>query len=274
MPENGTVRTADGVTLAWSRRPGRPEAPRLALAHSLAQDMTFWDGVAHALNGEADILAYDARGHGKSSSGAGPYTVEMFADDLAAVMDAAAWPDAVVAGCSMGGCVAQAFGARHAARARGLVLIDTTAWYGPDAPRAWRERVATAREKGLAALADFQATRWFGDRFRAEQPEALRRRMEVFLATDLDGYAWSCEMLGDADLRPTLPRLTMPVAVVVGEEDYATTMAMAEALRDGIPGATLTVLPGARHLTPVERPAEVAAAIRAVLNGSGKSAAR
>ena len=265
MTETGAVRTADGVTLAWSRRPGRPGAPRLALAHSLAQDMAFWDGVAEALGDGADILTYDCRGHGRSARGEGPYALDTFADDLAAVMDGIGWPDAVVAGCSMGGCVAQAFGARHGARARGLVLIDTTAWYGPDAPRAWRERVATARQKGLAALADFQATRWFGDRFRAEHPEALRERMAAFLATDLDGYAWSCGMLGDADLRPLLPRLTMPVAVAVGEEDYATTVAMAEALRDAIPGATLTVLPGARHLTPVERPAEVAAVIRGVL---------
>jgi 3-oxoadipate enol-lactonase len=45
----------------------------------------------------------------------------------------------------------------------------------------------------------------------------------------------------------------MPTAVMVGEEDYATPVAMAQALHDGIRGSTLTVLPGARHLTPLER---------------------
>lgn len=264
-PARGIFHTPDGAVLAWSRYPGRPGAPRLALVHSLAQDIGFWDRVVAELAGEAEILAYDCRGHGKSTRGELPFTCELFADDLAGLLDHHGWADAVVAGCSMGGCVAQAFGARHPARARALALIDTTAWYGPDAPRAWQERAATAREKGMAALAGFQATRWFGDRFRAERPDLLQARLDVFLGSDIGSFEQSCRMLGEADLRPHLPALTMPVAVVVGEEDYATPVAMAEALRDGIPGATLTVLAGARHLTPVERPEVIAEAIRGLL---------
>jgi 3-oxoadipate enol-lactonase len=59
--------------------------------------------------------------------------------------------------------------------------------------------------------------------------------------------------------------LRVPTAVLVGEEDYATPLAMAEALHKGIAGSTLTVLKGARHLTPLERPDEVAAELRRLL---------
>jgi len=68
----------------------------------------------------------------------------------------------------------------------------------------------------------------------------------------------TCTMLGAADLRAALPGMTMPAAIVVGEEDYATPVAMAEVMNRGIKGSTLTVLKGARHLTPLEAPDAIA----------------
>ena len=58
----------------------------------------------------------------------------------------------------------------------------------------------------------------------------VKRCIDVFLRNDIAAYAETCRMLGRADLRSALPRLKMPTAVVVGEEDYATPVAMAEAL--------------------------------------------
>jgi len=57
----------------------------------------------------------------------------------------------------------------------------------------------------------------------------------------------------------------MPVAVVVGEQDYATPVAMARQLHDGIPQSTLTVLQDGRHLTPIERPDAIASELRALM---------
>jgi len=70
--------------------------------------------------------------------------------------------------------------------------------------------------------------------------------------------------MGALDLRGRLRGLGRPCAVVVGSEDYATPVAMAEALQADIPGSTLTVIPAGRHLTPVQCPSEIAAAIRGV----------
>ncbi|MGO7939546.1 alpha/beta fold hydrolase, partial [Rhizobium ruizarguesonis] len=87
---------------------------------------------------------------------AGPYDIERFGDDIADLMGELGWSDAVVAGCSMGGCVAQAFAARHPELVRAMLLIDTTAWYGANAPAEWRVRAAKARSEGLASMAEFQ----------------------------------------------------------------------------------------------------------------------
>jgi 3-oxoadipate enol-lactonase len=136
-------------------------------------------------------------------------------------------------------------------------VIDSTAWYGPSAPKDWRERAATAVTKGLAALSAFQATRWVSDGFRDAHSEIVRAHMDVFLANDVDCYRSTCEMLGDADLRHYQASMRMPVSVIVGEEDYAAPVAMSEQIQRAVPGATLSVLPNVRHLTPIECPAVI-----------------
>jgi hypothetical protein len=80
------------------------------------------------------------------------------------------------------------------------------------------------------------------------------------LNNDVQAYGETCRMLGVCDLRAVLPRLTMPAAIVVGEEDYATPVDMAR-----IAGSTLTAVKGARHLTPLEVPDRIAAELRRLL---------
>jgi len=261
----GFARVRDGTPIGYSVH-GDAAAPRaVALVHSLAMDRHFWDPLAARLASEASVLVYDCRGHGASGAGGKAYSVAQFADDLADLMAELRWEKALVAGASMGGCVALAFAERHPQRTAALALIDTTAWYGAEAPVQWEERARKALEGGLASLVDFQVTRWFSDAFRGSQRQAVAAAVEVFLRNDPQSYAASCRMLGAADLRRALGAVRVPTAVVVGEEDYATRVGMAQALHEGIHGSTLAVLRNARHLTPLEKPDEIAAELRKLL---------
>jgi 3-oxoadipate enol-lactonase len=269
--KDSTVTLSDGSTLAYTLHAApRAGAPRLVLIHSLALDRSVWEGVTQHLQREADILTYDCRGHGRSDRRAGRFTAELFANDVAGLLDHIGWQNATVAGCSMGGCVALAFAGLYQARADALGLVDTTAWYGPDAAVTFKERADAARAKGMAALFDFQATRWFSDEFRASHPEVLQQALAVFVATDLDCYAATCALLGEVDVRAHLRAFRMPVAIVVGEEDYATPVEMARYLHSAIPQSTLTVLPRGRHLTPIEHPDAIASELRALLGRAGE----
>jgi 3-oxoadipate enol-lactonase len=251
--------TADGARVAYVVHAApRSGAPRVVLIHSLALDRSFWDGVVSLWADSAEVLVLDCRGHGRSSKGPQPFSVEQFGDDVAAVLDAEGWPKAIVAGCSMGGCVAQALGIRHPQRVAALMLMDTTAWYGAQAPSQWAERADAALTKGLSSLIAFQMTRWVSDGFRNSGAAVVQKAVDVFLANDVNAYAASCRMLGSADLRAHLGGLSMPVAIFVGEEDYATPVAMAEQIHAAIPHSSLTVIKGARHLTPLEVPAVIA----------------
>jgi 3-oxoadipate enol-lactonase len=260
---SGAASAADGASIAYTLHvaegsSGSSARPRIALIHSLALDRSFWDGVVPLLMPHADVLTYDCRGHGKSAKAKATYTPELFAGDLANLLDRVKWPRAAVAGCSMGGCVAQAFAGVYPDRTQALTVIDSTAWYGPTAPKDWRERAATAAAKGLAALSAFQATRWVSDAFREAHADVVRKHMDVFLANDVDCYRATCEMLGDADLRHYQASLRAPLSVIVGEEDYATPVAMSEQIQKAVPHATLSVLSKVRHLTPIECPAVIA----------------
>jgi 3-oxoadipate enol-lactonase len=259
--ETRTARAADGCPIAYAIAAGAAGAPRVALIHSLALDRNFWDPVVAEAAGRLEILALDCRGHG-ASGGTGPFTAALMADDLVAVLGHADWDRCLVAGASMGGSVALAFAAQHPARTAGLLAVDTTAWYGPTAPEDWARRAGVARTGGMAALLEFQRARWLSDAFRAAHPEVQAAQEASFLRTGIEAYAAACAMLGALDLRAAIPGITAPTAVLVGEEDGATPPAMAEAIATAIPGATLEVLKGARHLTPLERPREIVAALQ------------
>jgi 3-oxoadipate enol-lactonase len=263
----GSFTAPDGLSTAYTlHSASRSDAsrPRVALIHSLALDQSIWDGVVPILTAHADVLTYDCRGHGRSGRPKMTFTPELFAADLARLLDHLSWPRAALAGCSMGGCVAQAFAGVYPDRVQALALIDTTAWYGPGAPKDWRERAATAATKGFQALSEFQATRWVSDAFREAHPQLIRSNLDVFLANDIDCYRATCEMLGDADLRHYQSDMRMPTSVIVGEEDYATPVAMSEQIQQAMPDATLSVLKNVRHLTPIECPVLIAEKILAL----------
>lgn len=257
--------TSDGCAIAYAVH-GAKAPSRLALVHSLALDRHIWDGVVAKVSNDVQVLTFDCRGHGGSSRPHMPYTAELFARDLAQLMDHIGWNSAAIAGASMGGCVTLAFAGLYPARADALGLIDTTAWYGPDAPKQFRERAAAAKAKGMAGLIDFQLSRWFSDAFRQQNESRVKATTDVFLANDFECYAASCALLGDADLRHYLPSFKLPVAVIVGEEDYATPTAMAKALHEAIPQSSLKVISGARHLTPIECPDVIATELSALLD--------
>jgi 3-oxoadipate enol-lactonase len=269
--EPAYVQLRDGTRMAY-RLAGRANSnDRLLLLHSLGMDGKFWQPVIDRLADRATILALDCRGHGASDKSAGPYAVEQFAQDAHEVCAALQFDNVLVAGASMGGCVALQFAASFPAMTRALGLIDTTAWYGPTAPADCKTRADTARAGGLQSMVEFQVTRWFSEAFRASHPDVVDQCVQTFLRNDIDAFAASCNMLGAYDGRGQLARIKVPTAVVVGEEDYAAPVAMAEALHAGIAGSTLQVIAEARHLTPLESPDIVVQQLLALLDATART---
>ena len=224
VPVSDFATTRDGKRLAYRLTKGSGRN-RCVLVHSLAMTGSFWDRLVPYLLDSTDVLVYDCRGHGRSDKPKGSQPIARHADDLADLLDAVGWPKVVVAGASMGGCIALAFAAHYPQRLSGLGLIDTTAWYGPDAPRKWEKRGQKGLREGMASLSEFQKTRWVTDAFRAQHPEIVDEAIAVFLANDPEAYLETCRMLGHADLRQ-LPPFDFPTRIVVGSEVATSLFAM------------------------------------------------
>jgi 3-oxoadipate enol-lactonase len=253
------------------------DGPPIVLLHPLALSGAVWDPLAEHLADRFTVLSVDARGHGQSTWDGRPFTVEDLAADVVAVVTAVDAGPVGVIGLSMGGSTACVLAARYPEVVSRLVLADTTACYGDDRVEKWAERERTATGVPRPEQLGFQVDRWFSARFRAAEPAEVARVSEIFLATDSAAHAAACVALGALDATAELGAITAPTLVLVGEEDYATPVPMARRLADGIPDATLHVLPETRHLSLVERPEIwplVAAHFQPVRIDSGRGASR
>ena len=260
----------DGGTLAY-RQWGDAAGTPVLLFHSLAMTGEFWAPVAERLvDAGYRVVAPDCRGHGRSSLKA-QMTVELAASDGAELLEQLGISAANVAGASMGGSIALAFAAHHPAKTLALGLVDTTAWYGENAPQNWEERAQKAKSEGFQPMVGFQTSRWFTDAFREANPDVVEAAVAAFVANDVEGYGAACRMLGACDMRPLLGTIAVPTTVLVGEEDYATPPAMAELMANAIDGAELHVLPKLRHLTPLEKPGLIAERLRAVFEQAARA---
>ncbi|MGW0531319.1 bifunctional 3-oxoadipate enol-lactonase/4-carboxymuconolactone decarboxylase PcaDC [Streptomyces sp. NPDC003032] len=244
---------------------GPDTAPPLLLGPSLGTSTALWDAVAPELATAHRVVRWDLPGHGGSPADLiGPgATVADLAGLVLALADALGVDRFAYAGVSIGGAVGLHLAAHHPKRVTGLAAICTSAHFGGAEP--WRQRAATVRREGLAALAESAPQRWFTPGFTVPALVADHR------AADPDAYAACCDALAAYDLRDAMPTITAPTLVIAGREDPATPPAHAREIADTVPGASLMELAGASHLAPAERPAAVTAALRAHFSDSTDS---
>ncbi len=228
-----------------------------------------------ASGGPFRAIAPDLRGFGRSGlGGTGGWpvlscvSIEQYADDLAALLDALAIDQPVVlAGVSMGGYVALEFWRRHRSRLRAIVLCDTRATADSPEAAALREQTAARLvDEGTAFLEAAMLPRLLGPAAAGEQPRLLDRVRRTIAANNPRGLAAaSLAMARRTDFTPLLPAIDCPTLLIVGREDVVSPPAEMAAMAAAIPGARLVEIPGAGHLSPMERPDEVSAAILAFL---------
>ena len=233
--------------------------------HALAMSASMWSDFADHLKIDAPMYAIDLRGHGDSDRPSGPFTTAQFAKDVLAVLDHLHIEKVNLVGCSMGGTVSMAFAGQYPSRVQSLSLIDTTACYGADAKDSWEKRGQQGFTQGLASLLGFQVERWFSTPFAEQNPSVVKFYQDIFVKNEAACYLETCRMLGHADERAQLVNYKGPCSVVVGDEDYATPVAMAQEIASILPQAKLTVLKAVRHYSPIQAPNEVGACIVSVM---------
>ncbi|MGE5160438.1 MAG: alpha/beta fold hydrolase [Betaproteobacteria bacterium] len=258
----------DGVRIAY-RVEGSSDVARpwLVFSHSLACDHTMWDPQM-AEFADYRILRFDTRGHGRSGAPAGEYTLEVLADDLKAVLDAASIRRCHFIGLSMGGMIGQQFMLKNPGRFDTVTLADTTSRYPAEARAVWDERLALVRGRGMDAIVPSTLERWFTPVFRESHPEEVGRIARLIRSTPVAGYAGCAFGVSRINLTARLTDIDCPALVIVGESDLGTPPSMAEEIVRALPRSRLHVIPRAAHLSSVEQPAEFNRVLRQFLTAN------
>ena len=241
---------------------GKEGAPWLVLSHSLACSVRMWDPQIAALKDGFRILAYDTRGHGASEAPKGPYTLEMLADDLKALLDALGVKDPHYCGLSMGGMIGQTFALKYPGVFRTLMLADTTSRYPAEAWPQWQQRIAIAEEKGMQPLVQATLERWFTEDFRNSHPEPVAAIAKLIASTPVAGYAGCCHAIPKINVTDRLKEIKAPILVICGDKDPGTPPAMSEEIHRSAPGSKLVMIPNAAHLSNLENPAAFTGAMQ------------
>jgi 3-oxoadipate enol-lactonase len=240
--------------------------PAILFIHGFLFDRTVWRDQVAALEGWRRI-APDLRGMGLSEAPAAGYGMDVYADDLAALLDALDVERTVLCGLSMGGYVAFEFLRRHRERVAALVVMDARADADTAERKASRnDMIARVRGGGAAALADGLVSRFLAETTPADVRARLRTMME---RTPVAGIVGALAAMRDRpDSTPVLQAAAnLPTLLLIGTHDARTPYASMQAMADRMPEATFETVSCAGHVPPLERPEETTGALRRFLDG-------
>ncbi len=251
-----------GFAMAYAQAgQGQP----LLFVHGYPLTRRMWEPQLAGLANVARVLAPDLRGHGESQAVPGPYSVDLFADDLAAFLDALDIRQKVVlCGLSMGGYIAFAFYRKYASRLAGLILTATRAI--PDTPQGRQARdqaMEQARQQGAAAIVDAMLPKLLSPAGFQSRPELVAQARQAMASSTVASILGDLAALKERpDSTPTLAQIAVPTLLLPGAEDQIIPLAEAQAMAAAIHGAWLQAIPGAGHLPNLENPAAFNAAVR------------
>lgn len=252
----------NGVSLAYDEM---GTGPAILFIHGFMFDRTMWRDQVAALEGWRRI-APDLRGMGLSEAPASGYRMDVYADDLAGLLDALQVERAVLCGLSMGGYVAFELVRRYRERVAALVVLDAR----PEADTAERkasrnDTIARVRDRGARALAKELASRFLARRAPADARSRLKRMMD---RAPVAGTVGALEAMRDRpDSGPLLQSVgDLPTLLLIGEHDTRTPHSSMRAIADRMPNATFGTISGAGHVPPLESPEETTETLRRFLN--------
>lgn len=232
------------------------------LLHAFPFAGAMWDSVARSLRRDGHVVhAPDLRGFGACPLGAQAPDLELMVDDLLPLMGA---DRTIVVGCSMGGYVALALAQRRPDSMAALALVDTKATADGEGARVHRERIAGLAESGgdwSAGMMDGL----LGVTSRATRPDVVQRVENQLADAERASVAWAQRaMARRPDATGTLAALDVPVLVVMGEEDTMSPLTEQHIIAEAAADSRIVIIPEAGHLSPLEAPNEVAAALAAL----------
>lgn len=245
---------ATSLGMLGAAEAGNGDTP-IVFLHGVGSDKSVWDPQLAHFSRARRAIAFDYPGYGESAPAPEGTSRDDYAAAIFAGMDALDVESAHVCGLSLGGVVGIAMHALAPERCASLILADTFAVH-PDGPGIYDRSIAASADlRALAeARVDFLIAPGALDDVRTEVIETMAR-------IDPSAYRVGAEAVWLADQRDRAAAIGVPALVIVGEADRVTPPDLSRALAKAIPGAGFETIPGAGHISNLERPAAFNAAV-------------
>jgi pimeloyl-ACP methyl ester carboxylesterase len=227
------------------------EGVPLLLIMGLRRNLEWWYCQIPALSNHFKVVAFDNRGAGRTDKPHMEYSMGLFADDTAGLMEALGIDSAHILGISMGGYIAQELALNHPKKVRSLIL-GCTSCGGDRAVLMSNERLKkfTANE----GLTNEEILRkdmdiYFSDRFIKGHPDNIEQFIAVSLRHYQPPYAFISQFAAcrKHDTVDRLHLITVPTLIMAGDDDPLVPSENSLILKERIPSARLVLFPGCRH---------------------------
>jgi 3-oxoadipate enol-lactonase len=238
------------ITINYIEYQSSQELP-VVFIHGFPFSNKMWEPQIRELSSEIHAITYDVRGHGSSDVGDGQFTIELFVDDLIALLDHLNIEKAVLCGLSMGGYIALRTIERHPNRVKGLVLCDTKS--EPDTNEEKIKRtssIKTAKSAGVSTFADNFVKAVFWPKTFEKNPGAIEFIKELIRENSPLGICGTLLALAArTDTTQSLSSINVPACIIVGEYDLLTPPSCAQRMHKAIAGSVIHILPNAGHMS-------------------------
>ncbi len=244
-------------TGAWVEHDDVGTGPTIVFVHAFPLSREMWRPQIERFGTEFRVVAPDLPGFGGSSGFVAEPSVDLMADDLAALLDALGILGSVtLAGLSMGGYVALAFARRHPHRLRALILANTRAEPDDETAKANRNRlIEQARGQTAGEIFEPLLPRMLSPTTLSHRPEVVDELRRIAAQQSTEGIIAASQALRDRpDARPQLGQISVPTLVISGADDVITPPSVLQTLAQAIPTARLEMIQNAGHLANLEQP--------------------
>ncbi len=256
--ENNTLELINGINVYYDET-GKGKSLPVLLVHGFPFSSEMWKVQTEALQeNDFHVIDYDLRGHGQSGVGDGQYTIELFADDLIALLDYLKITKAAICGFSMGGYIALRAVERNPERFSALILCDTTS--SADSNESKLKRAAAIRsikKDGVRSFADGFLKAVFSEQSLSTKQNVIDEARKIILSNSVIGICGALlAMAARTDTTESLSKITIPTLVLVGEHDAITPQAAAKSMYERMQNSKMHVIENAAHMSCMENPNE------------------
>lgn len=228
----------------------------LVLIMGLRRNVEWWYRQIPELSRHFQVIAFDNRGAGRSGKPAMEYSMRLFADDTAGLMDTLGITSAHILGVSMGGYIAQELTLNHPAKVRNLVLGctscggDRAVIMSPERLKKFTANQGLSPEQILRKDMDI----YFSNDFVLRHPEKIEEFVEISMRyyQPADAFFRQFDACQRHDTGDRLNKLAVPTLIMTGDDDPLVPAENSYILKELIAGADLVVFPDGRHCFFIE----------------------